>query len=180
MTHTAQASDPSRRSLLKLGLVGGALLAGAGGIASLGQETDDAPAPGYLALRRGDLPFLHALIPVILNQAVADASAPDVIRQVLLDIDGGLASVSPALLKQIRELFDVTSSRLTRGPLTGVWQAWQETPPEQVAAFLLRWRDSSLALLRQGHSALLQMVLMAWYGNPDAWAHCGYPGPPTI
>lgn len=180
MTHTAQAPHPSRRSLLKLGLVGGALLATAGGIASLDLASDDAPAPGYRALRAGDLPFLQALIPVILDQAVAVESIPEVTRQVLIDIDRGLAAVSPALLKQIRELFDVTSSRLTRGPLTGVWQAWQETEPEQVAAFLLRWRDSSLALLRQGHGALLQMVLMAWYGNPNAWAHCGYPGPPTI
>jgi len=172
--------DPSRRSLLKLGLVGGAVLATLGGIATLGGDASEAPAPGYLALRAQDLPFLHALIPVILDQVLSAERLPTVLPQVLHDIDLGLASVSPALLAQIRELFDVTAGRLTRGPLTGVWQPWQETPPEQVAAFLVRWRDSSLALLRQGYAALLQMVLMAWYGNPDAWAHCGYPGPPTI
>lgn len=180
MTDTVKAHDPSRRSLLKLGLVGGALLATVGGIASLSSDGDDQPAPGYLALRAADLPFLQTLIPVILDQALTGERLIVVMPQVLRDIDLGLASVSPALLSQIRELFDVTSSRLTRGPLTGVWQPWQETAPGQVAEFLQRWRDSSLALLRQGHAALLQMVLMAWYGNPDAWAHCGYPGPPTI
>jgi hypothetical protein len=31
-----------------------------------------------------------------------------------------------------------------------------------------------------GHASLLQLVMLAWYGNPDSWSHCGYPGPPTV
>ena len=31
-----------------------------------------------------------------------------------------------------------------------------------------------------GHAALLQLVMLAWYGQAEAWGHCGYPGPPQI
>ncbi|MGV8566314.1 twin-arginine translocation pathway signal protein, partial [Pseudomonas aeruginosa] len=27
---------------------------------------------------------------------------------------------------------------------------------------------------------LMQLAMMAWYARPEAWAHCGYPGPPKI
>ncbi len=172
--------DPSRRRLLRLGLLGTALLAGAGGIASLSSSRQSPPAAGYLILRAEDLQFLQALAPVILAGAWPAADRTQIEAELFAAIDDGLARVSPAMLQQIRQLFDVVASPLTRGPLTGVWQAWADTPHEQVQAFLLRWRDSALDLLRQGHNALLQMVLMAWYGNPRAWAHCGYPGPPPI
>lgn len=177
--HSTPAA-PTRRRFLALGLGSAALLLTAGGIARCGSAHSGASASGRLVLRTQDLPFLRALVPVILADAVPRERFPQVIEAVLSDIDSGLASVSPALLAQMRELFDVTTSSLTRGPLTGVWQGWEQASGEQVAAFLQRWRDSSLDLLRQGHGALLQMVLMAWYGRPEAWAHCGYPGPPTL
>ncbi|HAV86583.1 MAG TPA: twin-arginine translocation pathway signal protein, partial [Pseudomonas sp.] len=34
--------------------------------------------------------------------------------------------------------------------------------------------------LRQGQATLLQLIQMGWYGRREAWAHCGYPGPPTL
>ena len=42
------------------------------------------------------------------------------------------------------------------------------------------WENSALSLLRMGHSSLVQLVMMAWYGRKESWAHCGYPGPPTV
>jgi hypothetical protein len=79
------------------------------------------------------------------------------------------------MLKLTRQLFDVLSMPLTRGPLTGIWGSW-EKPARQVTAFLQRWQDSSLNLLRMGHASLLQLVQMAWYERPESWAACGYPG----
>ncbi len=101
-------------------------------------------------------------------------------KSVLHSLDHKLAALSPEMLKLTRQLFDVLSLPLTRGPLTGVWGAWEQASPTQVTAFLQRWQDSSLNLLRMGHASLLQLLQMAWYERPESWAACGYPGPPKI
>ena len=99
---------------------------------------------------------------------------------VMRSLDNKLAALSPEMLKLTRQLFDVLSLPLTRGPLTGVWVSWGQAGATQVTAFLQRWQDSSLNLLRMGHASLLQLLQMAWYECPESWADCGYPGPPKI
>jgi len=126
----------------------------------------------HFFFRTLDLPLLGALIPVVL----AGTSASEAL--VLHSLDDKLAALSPEMLKLTRQLFDVLSLPLTRGPLTGVWGAWEQADAKQVTAFLQRWQDSSLNLLRMGHASLLQLLLMAWYERPESWAACGYPGPP--
>ena len=78
------------------------------------------------------------------------------------------------------QLFDVLAMGVTRGPLTGIWGSWENTSADDIRHFLDRWQNSSLGLLKMGHASLLQLVMLAWYGNPDSWSHCGYPGPPTV
>lgn len=159
-----------RRDLLRFGFGASAFL----GTASLLGCTAQTPASGYRVLREDDLPPLLALIPVVL----AGTQASDAL--VLHSLDRKLAALSPEMLKLTRQLFDVLSLPLTRGPLTGIWGAWAQASPAQVTAFLQRWQDSSLDLLRMGHASLLQLLSMAWYERPEAWAACGYPGPPKI
>lgn len=159
-----------RRDLLKFGFAASLLLSAT----SLVGCTEQAPSGGYQVLREGDLPLLQALIPVVL---AGTAATPDV---VLRSLDGKLAALSPAMLTLTRQLFDVLTLPLTRGPLTGVWGSWGDASGAQVGGFLERWRTSSLDLLRQGHASLLQLLLMAWYERPQAWAACGYPGPPKV
>jgi len=157
-----------RRDLLRFSLGASVFLASA----SLVGCSPQAPATGYRTLRDDDLPLLGALIPVVL----AGTSASEAL--VLHSLDDKLAALSPEMLKLTRQLFDVLSLPLTRGPLTGVWGAWEQADAKQVTAFLQRWQDSSLNLLRMGHASLLQLLLMAWYERPESWAACGYPGPP--
>lgn len=159
-----------RRDLLRLSLGASAFLASASLIGCSAQTA----ATGYQALRDDDLPLLRALIPVVL----AGAQATETL--VLRSLDHKLAALSPEMLKLTRQLFDVLSLPLTRGPLTGIWGSWGQTDPRQVTAFLQRWQDSSLNLLRMGHASLLQLLQMAWYERPESWAACGYPGPPKI
>ncbi|NIF25623.1 twin-arginine translocation pathway signal protein [Pantoea sp. Tr-811] len=159
-----------RRDLLRLSLGASVFL----GSVSLVGCSAQSPADGYRVLRDDDLPVLKALIPVVLAGTSATAAV------VLRSLDHTLAALSPEMLKLTRQLFDVLSLPLTRGPLTGVWGAWEQASADQVTAFLQRWQDSSLNLLRMGHASLLQLLLMAWYECPQAWAACGYPGPPNI
>lgn len=159
-----------RRDLLRFSLGASAFLAGASLVGCSAQTA----ASGYQVLRDDDLPLLRALIPVILAGTQASE------HLVLHSLDHKLAALSPEMLKLTRQLFDMLSLPLTRGPLTGVWGAWAQASPAQVTAFLQRWQDSSLNLLRMGHASLLQLLQMAWYERPESWTACGYPGPPKI
>ena len=137
-------------------------------------------APGMHTLRVQDLPFLRRVTPFILKGALPKANPAAAVFQTLKGIDYALTHVSTPQLELAQQLLDVTASLATRGPLTGVWGDWESASDAEVEAFLIRWRDSPLELLQQGHSALLQMVQMGWYGQIDAWQHCGYPGPPAL
>jgi len=166
----------SRRGLLKFS-VGASLFLSA---VSLGGCSPSQSGSGLAALRDSDLPFLRAIIPVMLEGAVTVGQLPAATEATLQSLDAGLAHLSPATLKLAQQLFDVLTLGITRGPLTGVWGPWENASADDIRQFLDRWENSSLDLLRQGHCSLLQMVMMAWYSRPEAWAHCGYPGPPKV
>lgn len=170
----------SRRGLLKFSLGATAFLATAGLGASLSGCSSSVTANGFAALRDGDLLFLRALIPVMLEGAVASEKMPGAVDGTLKSLDYSLDQLSPEMLKLTRQLFDVLGMAVTRGPLTGIWGSWENAGPEAMRHFLERWQNSSLSLLRMGHSSLQQMVMMAWYTRAESWAHCGYPGPPNV
>ncbi|MFJ3485673.1 twin-arginine translocation pathway signal protein [Pseudomonas sp. NPDC090202] len=176
MSAALDSGGLSRRDTLKLGLGATLFLS----TASLVGCTGSTAASGFEVLRGGDLPFLRALIPVVLDGALSDITPAAAIDGTLRSLDHSLARLSPEMLKLTRQLFDVLTLAITRGPLTGVWGAWEQATTTQIGGFLQRWEHSSLNLLRQGHASLLQLVLMAWYGRAEAWAQCGYPGPPKI
>lgn len=170
----------SRRGLLKFSLGATAFLATAGLGASLSGCSSSVPANGFITLRSGDLLFLRALIPVMLEGAVTTERMPEAVEGTLKSLDYNLAHLSPEMLKLTQQLFDVLGMAVTHGPLTGIWGSWENASADDIRLFLNRWENSSLSLLRMGHSSLLQLVMMAWYGRKESWAHCGYPGPPTV
>jgi hypothetical protein len=170
----------SRRGLLKFSLGASAFLATAGLGASLSGCSSSTPANGFVILRSGDVLFLRALIPVMLEGAVAVEKMPASVDQTLRSLDNSLNHLSPEMLKLTQQLFDVLGMAVTRGPLTGIWGSWENASADEIRHFLDRWENSSLGLLRMGHSSLLQLVMMAWYSRAQSWAHCGYPGPPTV
>jgi hypothetical protein len=170
----------SRRGLLKFSLGASAFLATAGLGACLGGCSSSVPANGFVILRSGDLLFLRALIPVMLDGAVAEEKMPEAVDGTLKTLDIDLNHLSPEMLKLTQQLFDVLGMAVTRGPLTGIWGSWENASADEIRHFLDRWENSSLSLLHMGHSSLLQLVMMAWYSRSESWVHCGYPGPPTV
>ena len=181
MTDTSlTAPGLSRRGVLKIGLLGGAFLATAGVTASLSGCSASTPASGYAVLRESDLPFLRALIPVMLAGAVPAERMAEAVKGTIQSLDNSLNHLSPEMLKLTVQLFDVLALPITRGPLTGIWGSWDNASAQDVQNFLNRWQNSFISLLKMGHSSLLQLVLMAWYGRTESWGHCGYPGPPKI
>ncbi|WPC04911.1 twin-arginine translocation pathway signal protein [Pseudomonas benzenivorans] len=175
-----QPAGPTRRQLLRVGLLGSAALATAGLAASLSGCSARTPQAGFAVIRASDLPMLQALIPVLLEGAVPPQKMPQALAGTLESLDYSLAHLSPEMRDLTLQLFDVLALPVTRGPLTGVWGRWQNASTSEVRAFLARWQNSTFGLLQMGHASLLQLVLMSWYGRPESWAHCGYPGPPSV
>ena len=176
---TLESAGLSRRSLMKVGLIGGAFLATAGVTASLtGCRRRNRRAAWKRSANRPAVP--RALLPVMLLGAVSAEQMPKAVEGAIQSLDHNLARLSPEMFKLTQQLFDVLALPLTRGPLTGIWGSWENASGDDVRAFLSRWENSFIGLLRMGHSSLMQLAMMAWYARPEAWAHCGYPGPPKI
>ncbi|WP_339488788.1 twin-arginine translocation signal domain-containing protein [Pseudomonas sp. EL_65y_Pfl2_R95] len=177
---TLNSADLSRRGFLKTGLMGTALLATAGLTATLSGCSASTPAQGFRVLRTADVALLSVIIPVIIEGSAPPANMPQAVKGTLQSLDNSLSYLSPELLKLTVQLFDVLASPLTRGPLTGVWGSWENASTQDVRHFLERWQNSSIGLLKMGYDSLIKLVLMSWYSRPESWAHCGYPGPPTV
>lgn len=180
MSHAGYNPDFSRRSFLKLSATAAASLSVLSLSASL-TGCSGAPAnSGFLVLRRDDLVCLSALLPIIYSGAITDEQMHQLIPSRLQAIDQNLASFSPELRKLTLQLFDSLNNPLTRGPLTGIWGAWPNASKHAIEHFLYRWANSRFDLFKMGHNALLQLAMLAHYGQPSAWQHCGYPGPPLL
>ena len=180
MSHVAQSAELSRRSFLKLSAVSAASLSVLSLSASLTGCSSDPASSGFLVLRSDDILCLSAILPVLYSGAVAAEQMNSNLHSTLRAIDNSLASFSPEMRKLTVQLFDVLNNPLTRGPLTGVWGAWSQASSADVQQFLKRWENSRVVLLKMGHNALLQLAMLAHYGQPSAWHHCGYPGPPLL
>jgi len=180
MPNTLDSSEFSRRGFLKLSAASAATLTVLSLSANLSGCNSDSASNGFIVLRNDDLVFLSALLPVLYSGAVTAEQMQHNLANTLHAIDASLASFSPAMRKLTLQLFDVLSNPLTRGPLTGVWGAWPEASAKAIQQFLKRWENSRFDLLKMGHSALLQLTMLAHYGQASAWHHCGYPGPPAL
>jgi Gluconate 2-dehydrogenase subunit 3 len=170
----------SRRSLIKRGLLGGALLA-AGGV-------------GFLAFREGaavPLPADGLLVFTPAQFAVLDAVARRMVRPrpgwptvdevgVARAADRIAARVEPSAQKELRQLLGLFDNGLAAFLLAGRTRPFTRlTGPEQDTV-LADWRDSRLAVLRTGYAALRTLVLAGYYQSPSIWPAVGYGGPPGI
>jgi hypothetical protein len=169
----------TRRQFLKAGLAAGIVLAGAGWIAS---RRGRGRAKGLRWLDERSAVIVTALVPVVLDGALPDAPAArqDAVREVVEAFDRAVSGLSPAVQEEIAQLFSLLAIAAGRFIVAGVRSSWPEATPEEIAAFLDRWRTSRFALLRSGYQALTQLVQAAWYGNARAWERIGYPGPPSL
>jgi hypothetical protein len=82
--------------------------------------------------------------------------------------------------KEVDELFSVLRFAPARLMFTGLWSSLEDSTPEEIAAFLTRWRHSRFDIQRAGYQAMTQLLQAAWYGNSASWAAIGYPGAPQV
>lgn len=169
----------TRRSLIKRGIFGGALLALGGGTAGLlfrrGAEAT-APAEGLLVLGRREYAVLEAVARRVITPQPGWPS-PDELR-VAFTCDRVLALADETSQVEVRQLLELFDNALAGFLLGRRVTPFTRLPPEEQDAVLAEWRTSRLELRRTGYVALRALVTSAYYGNPQSWAAVGYNGPP--
>lgn len=166
----------SRRSFLKIGVIGALTLAAGGAIYRVAHR----PAQPALFVLDGDArAVLVAVIPSMLGPVLpADAAArAAAIDGVLGRIDGAIHGLPLATQKEVQDLFGLLALAPARRFLAGVPASWQQATPEQVDAFLHSWRTHRVGMLVTAYQAMHDLILGPWYSDPANWAAIGYPGP---
>jgi len=176
MPDSATSPRISRRTLLKAGIAGGAGLLFARWLYTSTTTPQSTPYGGLDADARA---IVAAIAPVMLAGALP-GNDPVLLQETVAGVEQAIAGLPPAVRKEVDQLFALLSFAPTRALIAGIWSPWGEASPASVGAFLDRWRDSRLALLRSAYGALHQLVFAAWYGNSNAWPAIGYAGPPSL
>ena len=168
----------SRRTFLKVGIAGGLVLAGVRWL----DRPQAMAAPNYRFLDERSASAVAALAPVVLEGALPkDAAAQRrAIEEIVEAFDRAVSGLSASVQKEVDELFSLLRFPPARLMFTGLWSPLEESPPQEIAAFLTRWRQSRFDIQRAGYQAMTQLIQAAWYGNSASWAAIGYPGAPQI
>ncbi|MGO9828768.1 MAG: gluconate 2-dehydrogenase subunit 3 family protein [Myxococcaceae bacterium] len=169
--------SPSRRSLLKRGLVGSALLAagGAGFLALRPGKRVPLPAGGLQVFSEREYSTLDALARRLIGTLPGWPSVDEVgVAQAVDRIAQRTEPSAQAELKQLLGLFDNALAGFLFGGRTEPFTALDAAAQDRV---LEEWRDSSVAIRRTGYDALRTLVLAGYFQSPLTWKPIGYPGP---
>ena len=169
----------NRRGFLKLGLLGSTALAIGGAWVvwrDLSDTRDGGPARDRTAL------VIGAIAPVMLAGALPADSAlrADGVARVVKDVKAVIGVFPPDVQRELGDLFRLLDLGVARHLMTGVSSDWSRAKPDEIAAFLERWRTSRFGSLQAGYFALHDLILGAWYADQATWTAIGYPGPPNV
>ncbi|WIT12363.1 hypothetical protein PFX98_01785 [Paucibacter sediminis] len=167
-----------RRSLLKLGIASGVVLAVAGGSLALlkpGLLADGKLSPAARQLMRAvALAVFDGLLP-------AEAAAREARLAAHLDqLDANIAGFPPHLRGELSQLLSLLTSSGGRLALTGLTSDWAAASVADVQASLQAMSLSSLGLNQQIYHALRDLSSLVFFSNAASWQLVGYPGPREI
>lgn len=166
----------SRRSFLKIGVLGAITLAAGGAL----YRTLHTPAPpGRFVLDGAARAVLTAVIPAMIGSMLpADPRARALaIAATTERVEGAIHGLPLATQKEVQDLFGLLALAPARRFLAGVPQDWAQASPQQIGGFLDSWRHHRFAMLQTAYLAMHDLIIGAWYADPSTWAAIGYPGP---
>ncbi|MRX08914.1 hypothetical protein GJ697_13815 [Pseudoduganella sp. FT25W] len=166
----------SRRSFLKIGVIGACTLAAGGAVYRL---VTPPASPQRFALEGGAQAVLTAVIPALLGPVLPDEAGARAAALAAASqrVTAAVRGLPLATQKEVQDLFGLLALGPARRLLAGVAGGWEQADPNQVAAFLGNWRLHRLQTLQIAYQALHDLVIGAWYADPSTWAAIGYPGP---
>ena len=173
-----KGAPPSRRGVLKKGLLGGLVLAlGGGGWLFTRRSATVALPEGLQVLDAREYAVLWALVQRFAPPREGFPGADEL--KTAVACDGILAMVDDTSRTEVRQLLLLFENALPNFLFGGRTRPFTQLDPVEQEAVLTEWRDSRLTVRRTGYLALRGLVLAAYYGNPGTWAAVGYPGPPA-
>jgi hypothetical protein len=156
----------NRRQLLKRGLFGGLLLAGAG----LAAWPPRGAAHGEL---RALSARAHAILAALAARIVPGSDGVALATR----IDASLAGMPEAQLSEFHQLVSLFDNALVGLLFEGRATPFSRLSPEAQDARLEAWRSSSWVVRRSGYQLLRRLCLAVHYGDRSTHAAIGYPGP---
>lgn len=81
---------------------------------------------------------------------------------------------------ELARLLSLLASAPGRRLFARLDNSWSEADVGKVQASLEGLRVSTLALRQQAYHALRDLTNAAYFSDPSAWGHMGYPGPSDI
>jgi Gluconate 2-dehydrogenase subunit 3 len=170
----------SRRSLIKRGLLGGALLAagGAGFLALRGGGSVPLPADGLRVFTRRQFAVLDAVARRMIRPRTGWPTVDQI--GVALAADRIAAMVEPSAQRELQQLLGLFENALAGFAFGGWTRPFTRLDGPEQDRVLAEWRDSRLAVRRTGYAALRTLVLAGYYQSPSVWPAMGYSGPPAI
>ncbi|CAM3606157.1 hypothetical protein [Parendozoicomonas haliclonae] len=168
-----------RRTFLRTGLIGGAILATTSTAFTFTGQAVANSASGFQFFTPDDIPFVKAVLLATQEPGLSrsDAGFDKALEIALTQFDWHCSHLSTAMQKVLRQLLDVATLPLTRGLTTGVWQDWETVDLATAQTFMERWKNSRIFLFRMAHASLVQLSSMVWYGQPESFSVSHYPGP---
>ena len=165
-----------RRTWLKLGLMGGAVVALGGGVLALVR-------PGWSGgrLTPPGRELFAAVARTVLQGLLPEGEAESPALEAHLDrLEITVRSMPAVVQAEIAEMTALLLHPLGRHALTGLGVDWREATPADLVPALTGLRESRLAIRQQVYHALRDLTNGAYFADPSAWRAIGYPGPRAI
>lgn len=169
----------TRRSVIKRGLLGGAVLALGGGAALVLRSGSSVTLPpeGLLVLGAREYAVVDALARRFIVPAPGFPSVDDV--RVAFTCDRILALADETAQVELRQLLNLFENALPGLLLDGRITPFTKLDGEAQDAVIKGWMTSRLELRRTGYQALRAMIVSAYFQSKAVWPAVGYPGPPS-
>jgi hypothetical protein len=160
-----------RRSILKYGLIGAAVLATGGVALTLQPTVLRAPKAPLECFDDVEYAILWALVSRL---APPDADALDIAGK----LDKTFAAADLGTQAEFKQVLRLIENGLPGLFLDGRPRPFSAASPDVQDTTLERWRTSRISVRRTAFKAINQLIGAAYYASPETYAAVGYPGPP--
>lgn len=168
----------SRRSILRFGLGGAALLALGGVGLSLQPTRMRTPRRKLQVLDETTYSILAAIADRI--SPAGDGFPASTELEVPEKIDALLARSHPAVGAEVKSVLQLIENGAAGLLFDGHPRPFTARTPAEQDATLQAWRSSRLHLRRTAFKAVHGLCTAAYFASPEVYARVGYPGPPDF